>query len=521
MFMASKSFKNKLSLTLEELYLTANFFQGFDPFEASIYEVVSSQIPPKDHFLNLKLKMQLELDFFKSSQFGDKRLDKKGHELLTQMMTKQTVILNRLAEGRNDLISYHRFFNNKRVEPAKLIEAITDDCVKQVKGKKLICFQDTSEYNYQRHAARIKEGELGPTGNDKDIGFFAHPMLVMDAAQKVCIGIGDLVLWHRKFDKEDKYARGYKKLPIEEKESFRWIASCERTKQRLHSSEHITFIADREADIYELWDRVPDDRTDLIIRCRSDRNLYGEKESLFTKVSSQVALGSYQIEVKENKKKGRSKHVAELEVRSARIKIKRPESLRKGQHADYIELTVVEAREKESTVKEGEPPVHWYLLTTKSADSFEPAKEIIEDYSQRWQIEQLFRVSKHQGLDMEASQMETGQGLMNMCVLALQVSMKILQLTQGRDNEDVPAKIAFNKKQIALLEKVEKKYEGKTEAQKNPYQKHTLSWSAWIIARLGGWKGYRSQSTPGPITFYRGLVEFDRIFMAWTFLKQT
>lgn len=465
--------------------------------------------------------MQLELDYFKTSQFRDKRLEKKGHQLLTQMMTKQTVILNRLAEGRKDLLSYHRFFNNKKVEPAKLIKAITDDCVKQVKGKKLLCFQDTSEYNYQRHAARIKEGELGPTGNDVDIGFFAHPMLVMDAEQKVSIGLSDLILWHRKFDKEDKYAREYKKLPIEEKESYRWIASCERSKQRFLSCKHITFVADREADIYELWDRVPDKQTDLIIRCRSDRNLYNEKGSLFTKASSQVALGSYQVEVKENKKKGRSKHVAELEVRSARVKIKRPEILRKGQHSDYIELTVVEAREKESTVKEGEPPVHWYLLTTLSVDSFEQAKEVVEQYSQRWQIEQLFRISKHQGLDMEASQMETGNGLMNMCVLALQVSMKILQLTQGRDNENISAQIAFNKDQIDLLETVEKKYEGKTVAQKNPYKKHTLSWSAWIIARLGGWKGYQKQSIPGPITFYRGIVEFDRIFMAWTFLKQT
>jgi hypothetical protein len=65
----------------------------------------------------------------------------------------------------------------------------------------------------------------------------------------------------------------------------------------------------------------------------------------------------------------------------------------------------------------------------------------------------------------------------------------------------------------------ERKYEGNTEKQKNPHLKYTLSWAAWIIARLGGWKGYRTQSTPGPITFHRGFLEFDRIFLAWSSLK--
>jgi hypothetical protein len=439
--------------------------------------------------------------------------------LLSRMLTRQTVVLNRLAEGRKDLLAFHRFFNNEKVDTRKLIESITHDCSKRVEGRELLCIQDTSEYNYQHHVERIKEGELGPTGNDKDIGFFAHPMLVLDAEQEVCLGFSHLEVWHRSFDKQDKNARGYKGLPIEEKESYRWLSSCEKSKRRLDRSSHITFIADREADIYELWERIPDEHTDLIIRCRTDRKLYQEDQTLFDKVSSQPALGSYRFMVKENPRKGRSKHEAELEVRSVKAKINRPAKV-KGQYSDYLELTVVEAREKDNTVKTGEPPVHWYLLTTKSVNTFEEGRAVISDYSKRWQIEQLFRISKHQGLDMEASQMETGKALMNLCVMALQVAMKVLQLTQMRDGPtEVPVELAFTKEQVSVLEKVESKYEGNTEKQKNPHVKYTLSWAAWIIARLGGWKGYRSQSTPGPITFHRGLLEFDRFFLAWQFLK--
>jgi hypothetical protein len=436
------------------------------------------------------------------------------------MLTKQTVILNRLANGRKEVLAYHRFFNNEKVDTGKLIASITHDCSKRVQGRELLCIQDTSEYNYQHHVERIKKGELGPTGNDKDIGFFAHPMLVLDAGQQVCLGFSHLEVWHRAFDKKDKNERGYDRLPIEEKESYRWLSSCEKSKLKLQSSSHITFIADREADIYELWERIPDAKTDLIIRCRSDRKLYQEDQTMFAKVSSQPALGSYRFMVKENRKKGRSKHEAELEVRAVKVKINRPAKRKKGQHSDYLELTVVEAREKDSTVKAGEPPVHWYLLTTKVVNTFQEGRAIISDYSKRWQVEQLFRISKHQGLDIEASQMETGKALMNLCVMGLQVAMKVLQLTQTRDGlAEVPAELTFTQEQVSVLEKVEKKYEGNTEKQKNPHRRHTLSWAAWIIARLGGWKGYRTQSTPGPITFHRGLLEFDRIFLAWSFLK--
>ena len=63
------------------------------------------------------------------------------------------------------------------------------------------------------------------------------------------------------------------------------------------------------------------------------------------------------------------------------------------------------------------------------------------------------------------------------------------------------------------LEKVGPKQEGKTEKQKNPYSQRSLAWAAWIIARLGGWKGSKSESPPGPITMSRGLRAFELMFM--------
>ncbi len=39
--------------------------------------------------------------------------------------------------------------------------------------------------------------------------------------------------------------------------------------------------------------------------------------------------------------------------------------------------------------------------------------------------------------------------------------------------------------------------------------------ASWMIARLGGWKGYASERKPGPITMHYGLIRFALIAAVW------
>jgi hypothetical protein len=41
----------------------------------------------------------------------------------------------------------------------------------------------------------------------------------------------------------------------------------------------------------------------------------------------------------------------------------------------------------------------------------------------------------------------------------------------------------------------------------------------WLIARLGGWKGFPSQRPPGVITLYEGWCRFFNIFDGWAIAK--
>jgi hypothetical protein len=50
--------------------------------------------------------------------------------------------------------------------------------------------------------------------------------------------------------------------------------------------------------------------------------------------------------------------------------------------------------------------------------------------------------------------------------------------------------------------------EEKTDKQKNNHPKDTLARVAWLIARLGEWKGYYKESPIGIKTFTLGLDKF-------------
>ena len=432
---------------------------------------------------------------------------------MNRMMKKKTVIINQLSEQRSELVGYSRFLNHSEVTWEKIYKEKSKNIDSLCEGKHVLVVNDTSEFNYESHRnyVNLKDRALGPVGNDKDIGFFCHPGLVIDASNGVSLGYSYLKIWNRAFDKKDRYTRDYKKQAIEEKESYRWIECGLRSKERLSSASKITIIADRESDIYEEFIEVPDERTELIIRSRGDRAL-NEGDSLYKRIDTAKVCGSYKLKVRSSSK--RQARDTEIEIKYTRVRIRKPISrnIKKG-IPGYVELTAIEAKEVNGKVPQGEKPIHWILLTTHEVNSVSDALQIIIWYSMRWQIELVFATMKSKGLNMEASELESGKALKSMCVIALYASLLINQLRQLRDDTSgIHAGISFTNKQIELLKILGKRYEGKTEKQRNPYKKETIAWAAWTIARLGGWKGYSCECSPVNKTFKWGLDRFYAVF---------
>ncbi len=127
----------------------------------------------------------------------------------------------------------------------------------------------------------------------------------------------------------------------------------------------------------------------------------------------------------------------------------------------------------------------------------------------------MFATLKKVGLNLEATQLESPRAIHKLTILALSVAVRTLQMVEARDNCQLPASVAFDDQQQQCLSQISPSLQGSTRKQQNPYPRASLPWATWLIARLGGWSGYRSQRPPGIPTLVHGLKRFESIFLGW------
>lgn len=460
----------------------------------------------------------MEMDYY-VGEFGDDRLKRNGAELLSKMIEEKSVCLRRLGGGRAGEMRFGRWLSNPKVTHQEIAREGCRKTGRLAAGLHVLALHDTSELNFQAHVGRTSG--LGKVGNGKDLGLFIHPMLVIDAASRACLGLAHQQSWVRSETTGD-----YSKLPIEKKESYRWLQVAQAGKKCLKQASMVTIVADRESDMYEAWDRIPDSKTHMLARvCRDRRLANGEK--LYGWLEQQAVKGCYVLDAKARPPKKsyvpgspgkgkRSAHQAHMEVRYDEVEIARPLKCRDKSSRESLKLWVVEVIEQAESVIGNEDAIHWRLFTTHQITSVEDALQLVDWYCERWQIEQLFRIHKKQGLNIESSQIEEADRLMKLANIATQAAAATLQLTKARDgNTDRPATDVFDADDIEFMETLLPTLEGKTVKQKNPHPSGNLAWAAWMIARLGGWNGYASESKPGPVTMLRGQQRFAAMAEGW------
>lgn len=443
-------------------------------------------------------------------KFKDKRLDKRANKLSALLYFSRTSSIHGSTLTEAEQKGAYRFLSNKKVEEQVLISACTERSSYLCEGRDVLVLQDTTEVNMDDHHNRLKpESGIGVTGNNEDLGFFLHAGLVLDATEGTALGFSDIQLWHRKKDRKKQDQR---MLPIEEKESYRWIKACKASKEHLSKAATVTFIEDREGDIYEQFATVPDERTHLIIRNRDNRRLADESK-LHDLLAAQPLAGNYSIELIKDIRKGIESRTAHLEVRFCKVSIAKPRPVRKAGLPDKIELYAVEVCEKDGPKTD---KVLWRILTTYTVNSYEDALSIVNRYRQRWYIEQLFRLLKNKGFKIESSELETGWAIRKLTVMLLNSALRVMQMLLAYNNdESQPIEQVFNKEEITCLGQINETLQGDAEKAKNKNNPKRLSWATWIIAKLGGWKNHNSKRPPGPIILKTGLDKFNAIFHGW------
>lgn len=425
---------------------------------------------------------------------------------MNKMLTLGSSIVNRLSSLHTEKIGFYRMLSNTRFSHEDLLEGSFKLCLSNIETNHVLAIQDTTEFNYGGLKSKLgpDDPDVGPTGSSKIAGFFCHPMLIVNPVSNVLIGFSSVQIYNRTWGQPGKKERKY--LDIEEKESYRWIKSSIETKELLPENVKVTIIGDRENDIYEDFDRIPDERTNLLIRSRCDRKIVGEHKKLYNLLDNTDVAGSVQLEI--TGQKNRKKRTALIDVKFTKAKICAPAGLTVSQKE--IEIYVIEATENPSTIPADEVGISWKLLTTHEIDDLDKAIECINWYKKRWLIEELFRVIKTKGFEIESSQLGDGFKLKKLLAMTLEVALQVMRLKLALNNEDQKHENVFDRQEIRFLEKVNRKIEGQTQKQKNPYDATTLAWVTWIIARIGGWTGYKSQGPAGYITIKNGLDRYHQ-----------
>jgi hypothetical protein len=421
------------------------------------------------------------------------------------MVARKTVCLKHLGVNRGGELGTGRFFANKKVTVKRIVASWSERTVTAVAERHVLALQDTTEVSIATRPGHRRG--LGKCGHGNARGVLAHAMLAVDADNGACLGLVTGTVWNR----DKPVTSPLRKRLLAQRESRRWVETAEAARPLLAKAAMVTFVADREGDIYPTWARAPAEGFHVLNRVMSNRCLVGaaKGESLYT-VAASFPLSDTRVIALPARPPGRAARDARVELRFGEVEIARPVNEKDRTLAASVRLRLVEVREIDPP--QGAEAVHWRLLSTHPVEDLAKAWQIVTWYKARWTIEQLFRTMKSQGFGLEDSQMQTSEGLTKLAAVAAKAACIEMQLVQERDGaHGSPAVTVFSADEIETIEALNPTLEGKTIRQQNPHGTGSLARAGWVIARLGAWNCYGHP--PGPITFHRGMERFNAIHL--------
>jgi hypothetical protein len=310
----------------------------------------------------------------------------------------------------------------------------------------------------------------------------------------LCLGVLDLWRWvrdpddHGGKDRQDRLSR-----PLTQKESLRWVEGYKKVSefQPQVGETRLVYMADRDSDLFELFEAAAQGQADWLIRAAQDRAVLGGG-LIWEKVGQAPSLGQVEFDLPAGR--GRSARRVVQSLRAARVPLRAP--YRPDKKLAPVEVTAILAREDNPPA--GEDPIEWLLLTNLPVESLEDACEKVQWYLCRWQIEVFFRILKS-GCKVEQLQLQTRERIEVALALYLIVAWRVLYLTRlGRVVPDLSCEVAFSPQEWKAVYLVSKR-------EPPPSQPPRLLDMLVLVACLGGYLARTGDGPPGPKVIWIGL----------------
>jgi hypothetical protein len=292
-------------------------------------------------------------------------------------------------------------------------------------------------------------------------------------------------------------------LPLEKKESFRWVKNL-----HLDFLENLTpkviHIADREADFFQFFEAALAAEESFIVRANVDRSIdldSGELTKLFKFTKSQAALGVLAVKVQVNaSEKYRTAH---LDIKSSKVKMDVPDALKSKKVHQKLDMYCIAATEI-NPPKEFEG-IEWFLLTDIPVQNFEQACEKITWYSYRWNIEVFHKVLKS-GCKVEDLQLRQASSLKNIITIKSIIAWFLFWMRKlNISNPDMDCTELIDDDDWKILYR--KIFKSKNYPSSPPSIRQLLLW----IGKLGGFIGRKSDGMPGVASIWKGFQRYMQL----------
>lgn len=441
---------------------------------------------------------------FSKIRLKDKRLNQRCQKVAEALEQQSTEPINQACEDWADAKAAYRFFDNPKVSPDQILAPHYQRTVKRMKLHPLVlAVQDTSFLNYTHHPQTEGLGEIG-TKQQNQRGFGMHSTLAV-TPQGLPLGLLTQQFFERPIGEASHTASETQKLPIEEKESYRWIEAFQQVIGLTPEEVPVVTVCDREADFYEMFVTAKEEQADLLVRANTNRRVDEEAEYLWSKVEGQRQAGGFTVDIIGNDK--RKARQAIVSVRFCTVRL-RPSWRPQKKKLPPVTLTAVLVREDDppADIKE---PIEWVLLTNTTVKNFSQAAQVIAWYCCRWQIEVFHKIIKS-GCRVEDCRLQTTVRLQNYIALMCVVAWRLQWLTYiNRTNPQTSCTTVLTSIEWQALYMRIHKTSLLPKSPPSTYQ--AVRW----IAQLGGFLGRKSDGEPGIVVIWRGWQRLQDFAATW------
>ena len=435
-----------------------------------------------------------------TAKLPDARLATRAVKFVAALAAHPGGSIAEACEDRHQAKAAYRFIENERVRVENVLPSLADASARNCAGHaRILVIQDTTAFNFSALKATTGLGPIGDAGSSAQ-GIWCHTTLAATESGKP-IGLLHQELWVRDPEQRHK-AQQRRRLPIEQKESMRWLTGIRMAHGRVaeclgDKRPALIHIEDREADITEVFEDVRRLRDEAIIRCRHNRVTAHPLKRAFAAVRAAPCLGTRSVNVPRHA--GHPARKARVELRACRLSLP-------AQTADEppLELTLLEVWEPQPPADC--EPLHWLLWTTFEAQTPEQAVQVVTWYTCRWRIEDVHLTLKS-GYNVEELQFETAERLEKLITLITPLAIRIVNLRDAaREQPEASCTEVLSDPEWRTLQAYcNKQLPGPQEAPP------TLRQAALWIGRLGGHMGRKGDGLPGVRTLWIGFRDLQRM----------